>query len=337
MITQHRFVPYLLLILLCLQTFSRLQAEEKKEYYVYQYVIESAQGTFEEISQAIENSALQNGWQILAKVDGGVPDDCPFATRVFVLYDSSYAKLIMDANAYTGPFAVVDRVNLFQDENGLHVSVVNPHSINRTILMDDEKYETMSEAHLQALRGMITAVVQGTISEKGYGPKRKKGYIGRTMGVMAGGSFDGKIQDVVVTDQPFPEVLAKVKDGLSQPGEKWGMHLVYELPLNAYGVVLLGTTGTPMDSKSFDIVKAGGDKSRKNLQCPGLAHAGAYPIEVVLRKTEKGVAVQMVDVMYRMKMYFEDAGKWAFMKNMGMPGAIHDEVKNQILNGLGMN
>jgi hypothetical protein len=27
-----------------------------------------------------------------------------------------------------------------------------------------------------------------------------------------------------------------------------------------------------------------------------------------------------------MKMYFEDAGKWAFMKNMGMPGSIHDEL-----------
>ena len=31
-----------------------------------------------------------------------------------------------------------------------------------------------------------------------------------------------------------------------------------------------------------------------------------------------------------MKMYFEDAGKWAFMKNMGMPGSIEDEVTEQI-------
>ena len=44
----------------------------------------------------------------------------------------------------------------------------------------------------------------------------------------------------------------------------------------------------------------------------------------------------MLNVMYRMKMYFEDAGKWAFMKNMGMPGSLHDEVKKQIQAGLGM-
>ena len=31
-----------------------------------------------------------------------------------------------------------------------------------------------------------------------------------------------------------------------------------------------------------------------------------------------------------MKMYFEDAGKWAFMKNMGMRGSIADEMTAQI-------
>ena len=33
---------------------------------------------------------------------------------------------------------------------------------------------------------------------------------------------------------------------------------------------------------------------------------------------------------HRMKMYFEDAGKWAFMKNMGMPGSIASETEAQI-------
>jgi hypothetical protein len=41
------------------------------------------------------------------------------------------------------------------------------------------------------------------------------------------------------------------------------------------------------------------------------------------------VHVRFVDSMYRMKMFFEDAGKRAFMKNMGMPGSIADEVSAQ--------
>ncbi|RMH77813.1 MAG: hypothetical protein D6681_20605, partial [Calditrichaeota bacterium] len=212
-----------------------------------------------------------------------------------------------------------------------------PHSINRTILMDDFAYEELSEQHLQALRTMITGAVQGTVSEKAYGQKRKKGYIGKTMGIMAGGPFDKKVEDIaVIAEKDWQEVAEMVKNGLQQTGAKWGMHLVYEVKLPEYQTVVFGTTGTPMDSKSFSIVKAGSDKSRKKLKCPGLAHAAAYPIEVVVAQDEEGTKVRLVNVMYRMKMYFQDAGNWAFMKNMGMPGSIADEIKNQIETGLGI-
>ena len=30
--------------------------------------------------------------------------------------------------------------------------------------------------------------------------------------------------------------------------------------------------------------------------------------------------------MWRMKLYFQDAGNWAFMKNMAMPGDIQKEI-----------
>lgn len=40
--------------------------------------------------------------------------------------------------------------------------------------------------------------------------------------------------------------------------------------------------------------------------------------------------VELLDIMYRMKMYFEDAGKIAFAKNMGMPGSIEKEMKKII-------
>ncbi len=34
--------------------------------------------------------------------------------------------------------------------------------------------------------------------------------------------------------------------------------------------------------------------------------------------------------MFRMKMFFEDAGKMKFARNMGMPGSIEDEIKDMI-------
>jgi hypothetical protein len=187
-------------------------AGEEKEYRVYQYIIQSARGEFTEISRTLENGLQTAGWQVVAKVNAGAPEKCQYRAQVFVLYDSVYALQIMEANPKTGPFAVVDRVNLFEDENGIHVSVVNPHSINRTILMDDTSFEEITETHLQALRTAIIGSVDGTASDMEYGQKRKKGYIGKTMGVMAGGKFEDKLKDEAsIADSDVQTVAAKVR------------------------------------------------------------------------------------------------------------------------------
>ncbi|KAA0231477.1 hypothetical protein EDS67_02745 [candidate division KSB1 bacterium] len=312
--------------------------KSKKKFGVYEYVVQSAQGSFEEIAQTLEKSAAEQGWQVLAQIDAGVPEACSYRARVLVLLQPAYAQAIMAANRETGPFGVVDRVNIFEDEKGLHVAVVNPHSINRTILMNDAAFAEMSEQHLLALRQMILVAVQGTESHEQFGPVRDEGHIGKTMGVMAGGAFVDKIVDeAVIPAGNFEQVVNMVRKGLSVPSPKWGMHLVYETALPEYETVVFGTTGTPMDSKSFSIVKAGGSDARKGFKCPGLAHAAAYPIEVVVTKQGADVKVRLVHIMFRMKMYFEDAGKWAFMKNMGMPGSMQDEIKAQINSGLATN
>jgi hypothetical protein len=320
------------LLALLFASLSIVQAEAaEKEYGVYEYVVCNAKGTFDQISADIEAAVLRDGWTLLAKVDAGVPDDCPYKARVFVLYDTAYAKSVMRLNRKTGPFAIIDRLNLFEDEKGFHVSVVNPHSIGRTVLMDNTAYDKIAENHLQALRNVITSAVHGEESHKQYGEMRDAGHIGKTMGVMAGGRFDGKIEDAFVLEKGTPgDVAGKISEGLSRQGKTWGMHLVYRCEVADFETVVLGTTGTPMDSKSFSIVNEGSDDSRSDFKCPGLAHAGAYPLEIVVMKEDSTVRVRMIDSMFRMKMFFEDAGKWAFMKHMGMPGSIEDEIKDQV-------
>ncbi|HXK11730.1 MAG TPA: hypothetical protein VMT70_18950, partial [Vicinamibacteria bacterium] len=218
-----------------------------------------------------------------------------------------------------------------EDERGVHVSVLNPRSLLRTVLMDDQSYGPLIEQHLASLRALVTGAVKGTSVEQDYGPARESGYIGKTMGVMAGGRFADKVQDVaVVGGGDWKAVAERMRAALEKRGSRWGLQLAYALELPEAETTVLGSTGSPMDSRSFEIVGAGADSTRDGFKCPGLAHAGAYPIEVVVTAEPGAVRVRVVDTMYRMKMFFEDAGKWAFMKNMGMPGSIQDELSTQI-------
>lgn len=305
----------------------------KDKLGVYEYVIRSAEGGFEQISDSLLTGIGNSEWELLVTVNAGVPNDCSYRARVFILYDSLFVSSIMNANRLTGPYSAVDRVILFEDENGIHVSLVNHQSLDRTVLLDDESFDDNSKAQHEKLRDLVTANVEGTVSTKQYGQMRKKGYIGRTMGIMAGGDFDGKVKSIVtVKGGNLEDVAAKVRSGLGNKGKKWGIQLAFELNLPVFDTVIFGVTGTPMDSKSFDIVGAGGDDSRDDFECAGIAHAGAYPLEVVAQSNDEGVSVSSVDAMYRMKVYFEDAGKWAFMKNMTMPGSIGSEISKLLKN-----
>jgi len=330
----YTLLPTILGFLIIAQT--SVSRASEKEYGVYEYVVRNVQGTYDQITADLRLAAEKAGWQVIAVNDAGQMEDCPYKARVFVLYHPAYAKTIMEANGKTGPFAALDRINIFQDEDGCHVSVVNPHSITRTALMDDDKYENLAEEHLQALRAMITSTVKGEESRKQYGEMRDKGYIGKTMGVVAGGRFDDKVEDeFVVAAGNIQDVAAKVEKALKRKGKEWGTQLVFTLPLPEFATVVFGTTGTLLDTKSFEIVGSGDDDARDKFKCPGLAHAAAYPIEIVVAKDGNDVKVRMVHAMFRMKMYFEDAGKWAFMKHMGMPGSIGGEINEHIKAELG--
>lgn len=306
------------------------------EFGVYEYAVEASRLGVDAASAAVESAINAAGWRLLATIDAGVPEGCRYRARVFAVTDPAYASRLLAANPRTAPFGVVDRINVFEDEAGTHVAFVNAESVNRTILMDDAAHAELAREHVQALRAMLATAVAGKPSEREFGERRSKGHIGKTMGVMAGGPFLEKIKDeAVVPGSDWRAVAARLRAALQAPGARWGLRLAYELELTERETSVFGITGAPMESKSFSIVGAGCDDARQSFQCAGLAHAAAYPIEVVVARDGDSVRVRTVDAMYRMKLFFEDAGKWAFMKNMGMPGSIHDEIAAQIKAGLG--
>jgi hypothetical protein len=194
----------------------------------------------------------------------------------------------------------------------------------------------VSAKHLQDLSTMIQSAVKGTVSNAQYGEFRTEGKIGKTMGVVAGGDFKKLVnQKYKVKKGSVSAVGQAIGLGFQEKTKKWGLKLVYQVQLPAHNAFIVGVSGSPMDTKSFQIVGGGQNEQRKDLACPGLSHAGAYPIEIVVYQDEMGeIRVAMVDVMYRMKVYFEDAGTTAFMKNMKMPGSIEKEIEKYMKKGL---
>lgn len=311
--------------------FSAAVAGDQPKTGVYEYVVREATVDFEAASASLDNEIKESSYELLARLDAASPEECAYRARVFVLNEPDYAAKLLAGGAPTAPFAIPLRINLFEDEQGLHAAIVNPVGVNRTILLDDAKYEAISESARVMLRALVAEAVPGKASSKPFGPLRKKGYIGKTMGVMAGGPFDEKIE--IVAEQAGVDlagVVKRMQAGIDNGTGKWGMGVAYALTFDEQGVAVMGMTGPALESKSFAIVEEGGDSSRKKMECAGIAHAAAYPIDVVVATTGDGLEVRRVQSMYRMKMFFEDAGKWAFMKNMGMPGSIGDEMKEKV-------
>ena len=156
-----------------------------------------------------------------------------------------------------------------------------------------------------------------------------------TMGVVAGGDFKKLINQKYKIKKGTVAATGQAIDlGIQEKTRTWGLKLVYQVYMPAHKVYVLGVSGSPMDTKSFQIVKGGQNEERKEFACPGLSHTGTYPVEIVVYTDGAGeIRVAMIDAMYRMKIYFEDAGTTAFMKNMKMPGSIEKEITKHIKMG----
>ena len=315
-----------ILALICLAALGTQAPVMAQSYSIFETAQSNLTESVPMVAERIATNARAAGFSVLSRHDSGAPGTCAYRAHVISLAQPEFIGELFSLRADTAPFAAVDRIVVFSDENGTHVAYVNPAAVVRTVLLDNAPGTASALEH----RAVLASVTAATASF-GYGPERERGLIGKTMGVMAGGPFDEKIQTHgSVPNTNWMDVTNALEASFQTAGKDWGLKALYRLDLEPQGVAILGVSGAEMEAKSFDIVGAGSNDARDGLSCPGLAHAAAYPLEIVVRQVGSDVEIQFVDAMYRMKLYFEDAGKWAFMKNMTMPGSIADELKTFI-------
>jgi len=309
---------------ICLMSVLFVSVSFASEYGVYVKVIEKAQGSFDEVSNKVDSALKNAGWEVLAAYTTGVPEGCKFRSRVIVFSSPAYAKSIL-SNGAKAAFALPLRAGIYEDETGIHVAVLNPASLNRTII-HETKLNDLSLSTTNSIVDAISKHVPGTVAKKQIGEIRSKGKVGG----MGGGDFLDKVEEVYAapddSDATFKKVWESVKKGVLENKKNW--KLISTLDLSAYGAVIFGVTEAKMEGRAFGI--AGEKRASDSYKFPGIDHGSAFPIEVIVYKEGGKVKVVILNEMYRMKVYFEDAGNWAFMKNMKMPGQIQDEIVDMV-------
>ena len=145
---------------------------------------------------------------------------------------------------------------------------------------------------------------------------------------MGGGAFPDKLVPVLAPARLPADVADAMRAGISDAAA-W--HAVYAYKASD-DVFVVGLTNAKTEGRAFGI--AGEKRATDANPFPGLDHAAAFPIEIVIAKKGAGSSVTLLKEMWRMKLYFQDAGNWAFMKNMQMPGDIQKEIEAAVRNAV---
>jgi uncharacterized protein (DUF302 family) len=300
---------------------------EAADFGVYLKSVEKAAGGFDETVRGIEKALGEKGWLIVASYEVSVPDGCGFRARTIAVHSPTYAGKLL-ARGVRAAFALPVRIVVYEDEGGTHAAFMNPSSVNRTVLGDGVA-EALAAETAAEISAIVAGAAGGTKVDRQAGQMRSKGRVSGPK-MMGGGKFDDRVEilfEKAAGEGVLEEVAGKVKAGIEGSTTGWG--LVYTLDLLPQGAIVLGVNSKSMEARAYGIA---GDKRKSDTSpCPGIDHAAAFPIEVVVMEEGTSVKVAILDGMYRMKLFFEDAGKMAFAKNMTMPGSIEKEIRQMVL------
>ena len=266
-----------------------------------------------ETAAKAESALTGAGFTVLAAFDNGVPAGCQAKARTIVFASEPWALDVLSGGADKA-FGLPMRLAVYGDASDASVALVNPVSLLRTFSASDEK----DAAAQKAVDSVAAALAPlGTVSPKQAGQLRDSGAIGG----MGGGAFADKIVSVLTSGKAAADVAEAIRVGVADAAA-W--HAVY-LYKASDDVWVVGLTNAKTEGRAFGI--AGEKRATEANPFPGLDHAAAFPIEVVVTKRGAGSSVTILKEMWRMKLYFQDAGNWAFMKNMQMPGDIQSEIE----------
>lgn len=300
------------------------------DFSVFVETTESA-ASFDTVTAALDAGIATSDFELLGSWDAVSPKEgATYRSHVYVLDDPAYTA---EVGKFEGPHApaALLRVNVYEfgRQKTVRVNFVDPETMARVYLFEHGVDEASFHALIDqaagvstALETLITNSVEGNTLTLNSGPIRAESdllpYVGdgdaQVMVNFADYAADYD-QGLVKTFNSFEAATQYAQDHIANNSENW--ELVATLDVGQ--ARLYGLTKGAVESISATIVGDALGASADN-PVPGINHNAAYPIGVLVYPDGGQFKLAYPAQMWRMMLYYWDAGIGAFVQYQTLPG-----------------
>jgi len=310
---------------------------------IFERILE-ASGSFEDTTAAVEKALGESKLTLHAKHDLKTPDGVQKA-RIYVLTSPAYLEAAKTAPANTVSAQVL-RLAVYQYGEGrkTQINMANPVAHAMVFYAEQKDYPqllTAAKAAAQELRD-VAAKVPGKAVAVQLEPARSEKTLNKFNGdgpakMMAKWRNWEESQNLVLEGKAdaFAATVDRVEKALSASKDKGaddasGWKLITKVPLGS-NAVYFGISNDYTENKCVRINSDfRSDGKTKDAPYPGVDHAAALPLEVLVINDGKNTRVVQYGEMWRMQLYFWDSGYMAFAKNTLVPATIFDSIEEAL-------
>lgn len=306
---------------------------------IYERIL-SASVNFAQANQALKTSFAQSHLALHGIDTIQVPHDVQDA-RVYILTSPTYEAAARAESPRTISAQIL-RVSVYTygPDKKTYIDMANPVALAMIYYSGSQDYRRMIAAAEAVSREIIAAVdkVPGTPVAVQLAPLRSahayESYDGDGLGKMMAhwDNWKSSQETVFETKTDFAATVAGVAKALgagTDPGAKEasGWRLIAQVPVGP-NAVWFGIDNSYTQVRTVVIDSAfRSDGKTAQAPYPGVDHAPALPMEVLVVKDGKRARVIQYDEMWRMELYFWDAGYRAFARYAFIPPTIYHSIQ----------
>lgn len=314
-----------------------------EKYGIFERILE-ASGSFDQTTAALDKAIAESKFTLQAKHDLTYADKVQ-QVRVYVLTSPEY----MAAAAGEAPNTVsaqILRIGVYQYGPGkqTQINIANPVAHAMVFYSQSKNYDKLLAAAKTTeteLRDMI-AKVPGKVEQVQLEPMRtEKDYrkfdgdgpakmmaMWRNWNDSQNVAFSAKPEDFQATVAKVAEILKGSKDKGVDDSSGWD--LIAQIPVGT-NAVYFGISNDYTENKCIRINSDFRSEGKApDAPYPGVDHAPALPLEVLVYNDGKKVNVVQYGEMWRMQLYFWDSGYLAFAKNTLIPSVIFSSINSTL-------